>query len=61
MIPVGLLINLIVVLIVVGLLLWLVRVIPVDAWIKTAVQILLVVIVLLYLLSLLPISAPLIR
>lgn len=54
MFPVALLINLIVLLIIVGLVLWLVRTLPIDQWIKTAVTVLVVVVVLLWLLSMLP-------
>lgn len=61
MIPAGILVSLIVVLIIAGLLLWVIRQMPLDAWIKTAIQVLIVVILLLYLLSLLPISPPLFR
>lgn len=61
MIPAGILVTLIVVLIIAGLLLWVIRQMPLDAWIKTAIQVLIVVILLLYLLSLLPISPPLFR
>lgn len=61
MIPVALLANLIVVLIVAGLLLWVVRTMPLDGWIKTAIQVLLIVVLLLYLLSFLPVANPIIR
>lgn len=61
MFPAALLINLIVVLIIVGLVLFLVRTLPLDAWIKTAITVLVVIVVLLYLLSLLPLGGPLFR
>lgn len=61
MIPAALLVNLIVLLIVAGLLLWLIRALPLDGWIKTAIQVLIVVVLLLYLLSFLPVGGPIIR
>lgn len=61
MIPAALLVNLIILLIVVGLVLYMVRALPVDGWIKTVAQVLIVVVLLLYLLSLLPPGSPIIR
>lgn len=61
MIPIGFLVTLIVVLIIAGLLLWLVRMMPLDAWVKTAIQVLIVVILLLCMLAALPIPSPLFR
>lgn len=54
MFPVALLINLIVILIIAGLIMWLVRTLPIDQWIKTAIMVLVIIVLLLYLLSLLP-------
>ena len=61
MFPAALLIQLLFVLIIVGLVLWLVRTLPIDQWIKTAITVLMIVVILLWLLSMLPIGAPLFR
>jgi hypothetical protein len=61
MIPAAFLVQLLVLLVVVGLVLYLVRALPIEPWIKTVAYVIVVVILLLYLLSFLPVSAPLIR
>jgi hypothetical protein len=55
MAPLPLLINVIVAVIVIALLVWLIKQIPVDQWIKSALYVLLVVVLLVWLLALFPI------
>jgi len=61
MIPLAFLVQILVLLVVFGLIVWIIRQIPLDAWIKNCIYVLLVIVLLLYAVSLLPIGAPLLR
>lgn len=55
MLPLATLVNLLAAVIVVGLLVWLIKQIPVDQWIRSALYIVLVLLLLIWLLALFPI------
>jgi len=61
MAPLPMLANLIAAVIAVALLVWLIKQIPIDQWVKSALYVLLVVLLLLWLLSIFPIVQPVIQ